>query len=774
MKKRLLSLLLAVCLAASVLALPVSAAETVRFSDVTDRDTAMAVESLRLLGVLDGYGDGSFRPNAVLTRAQFCKMAVYAMDGESELGLYRTVTVFPDVKPSHWASAYINMAAKGKGVIAGYADGRFHPEKTVTVGQAVTILLRLLGYTDENVGGIWPHGYMAVAQTIGLTDGVSGDGYTALTRGQAARLFLNLLRSDMREGGKYLDTLGTTVPNTMLVSASATGPDGRDNALQTAGGEVYQLASGKASNGLLNGYKGTLLLNKYGKAMTFVPDALGSSRTVILASKTATQIVDAGGVKYTLKASTPAYYNGEESDWGDVYSWLHAGMSVTLYLSEAGSVDYVFVGGGTVTAAVIVDQDRSGAGFDSLTGGMTGYAIYKNGAPATLGDLRKYDVAVYSAAENAIRVCDTRVTVYYESCYPNPAEPTTITVLNGTEQTVLPTAMESLSVFKPGQRMTLLLTEDGQVAGAVDTGSGAKGNAVGIVSGGKVQLLCGTAKILLDAGASGELEGQVVRVSAGSKGKVDLSRLSGGASGELSVSGRTLGKTPLADNVMVFRDGEDISLSQLTHDRVGAGDIRYARTNWAGQVDLIVLGGSESGTVYYGVASVEKTWKWNKGAGDSEPKKPGINGEYIHISVKDKDVWTWYDGMGPEAPKVEGVNGFYEKALTVEYGNNLRTEAISVAPAYRVSSGQFVGVGIKDGRIVSMETLTKLPDVLNSAWSGKTAVTVGGRTYTVPEDVACYNSAAKSWLTLSQAHGYADTANLYVSDGVVRVIEVGK
>ena len=584
---------------------------------------------------------------------------------------------------------------------------------------------------------------MAVAQTIGLTDGVSGDGYTALTRGQAARLFLNLLRSDMREGGKYLDTLGTTVPNTMLVSASATGPDGRDNALQTAGGEVYQLASGKTSNGLLNGYKGTLLLNKYGKAMTFVPDALGSSRTVILASKTATQIVDAGGVKYTLKASTTAYYNGEESDWGDVYSWLHAGMSVTLYLSEAGGVDYVFVGGGTVTAAVIVDQDRSGAGFDSLTGGMTGYAIYKNGAPATLGDLRKYDVAVYSAAENAIRVCDTRVTVYYESCYPNPAEPTTITVLNGTELTVLPTAMESLSAFKPGQRMTLLLTEDGQVAGAVDTGSSAKGNAVGIVSGGKVQLLCGTAKILLDAGASGELEGQVVRVSAGSKGKVDLSRLSGGASGELSVSGRTLGKTPLADNVMVFRDGEDISLSQLTHDRVGAGDIRYARTNWAGQVDLIVLGGSESGTVYYGVAVVKRS---EFQVQDENGRYPGDDG-YV---VTTKTTQT----------------------IAVEYGTGLRTEPIQNAS--QVAGGAFVEMRIKDGRITSLETLEKLSAVPNSAWSGKTAVTVGGRTYTVPEDVACYNSAAKSWLTLSQAHGYADTANLYVSDGVVRVIEVGK
>ncbi len=91
-------------------------------SDITDNYTATAVESLRLMGVLDGYGDGTFRPNAVLTRAQFCKMAVYAMDGSGELGRYSTVTIFPDVKPSHWASAYINMASQ-KGIISGFADG---------------------------------------------------------------------------------------------------------------------------------------------------------------------------------------------------------------------------------------------------------------------------------------------------------------------------------------------------------------------------------------------------------------------------------------------------------------------------------------------------------------------------------------------------------------------------------------------------------------------------------------------------------------------------
>ena len=229
MRKRITAWLLSVCMAVSLLAVPAGAAgaATVTFSDVGDRTTAMAVESLRLLGVLDGYGDGTFRPGTVLTRAQFCKMAVYALNGSGELGRYRTVTVFPDVKPSHWAAAYINMAAKGKGVISGYADGQFHPDRTVTVGQAVTILLRMLGYKDEDVGGIWPDSYMAEGAVIGLTDGVGTDGNAGLTRAQAARLFLNLLRSPTKEGGStFAGTIGQTVEG-VLLSCDSDGGEGR-------------------------------------------------------------------------------------------------------------------------------------------------------------------------------------------------------------------------------------------------------------------------------------------------------------------------------------------------------------------------------------------------------------------------------------------------------------------------------------------------------------------------------------------------------------------
>ena len=263
MKKRFLSLLLTACMAVSLLVLPASAVETVTFTDVQDRETAVAVETLRLMGVLDGYQDGSFRPETTLNRAQFCKMVTYATNRQDQLGLYRTVTVFPDVKPSHWAAAYINLASRtpvvsgkegepGQTVIAGFLDGKFHPERVINMGQAVTILLRLLGYQDQEIGGIWPDSYMAAGVKAGLLKGLPANAAAPVTRGQAARLFLNLLCADIKVGGSYLATLGTVTENQVLAS-SAAGNDGKS--LQMADGKICQLASGKRASGILNGRK---------------------------------------------------------------------------------------------------------------------------------------------------------------------------------------------------------------------------------------------------------------------------------------------------------------------------------------------------------------------------------------------------------------------------------------------------------------------------------------------------------------------------------------
>ena len=702
MKKRILTWLLAVSMLASLLTVPAGAANATRFSDVADNYTATAIETLRLMGVLDGYSDGTFRPNAALTRAQFCKMAVYAMDGSSELGRYSTVTIFPDVKPSFWASSYINMAAK-KSIIAGFADGKFKPNQTVTAGQAVTILMRGLGYKDENMGGVWPQGYMAEAKTCGLlkSTGVTS-AYSALTRGQAAKLFLNLFEAKRGtgEGAVVLFSFTPEKEEVYLTNLDA------GKGTMTAGGKTYDMAHPVTSTSLI-GSKGKVILNGDSKILTFLPVTGGS---------------------------------------------------------------------GISNAAVIIGANGSALGLDSLTGG-SGYTIYKNGSPASAADLKKYDVATYSAATNSVVVCDTKVSVYYEDCTPSPSNPTTITVLGGTELNVLPTAVESLSKFKPGQQMTLLLTVDGQVAGAVDASSGGTyGNALAVVDGsGSMQLICGNTLVNIRASGSG-YENSVVNVSSfksGNEGKLSLRAASGKVSGDLDVQAGTLSGKKLADNAMIFTGGKQVALAELSRSGVRASRISYARTNWAGEVDLIVLSNGLSTDEIYGRAVVkttgEKRWVWNSNAGENAP----------HTSqsgyMKDGE-WIWNDGYGPYAPHQEGVNGntVTSDTQTISIETSSKTYG-PINSANNVRTGDFVAVKLnKAGTMfTSFDTMSKLSSISSGAWVGKTAVNYGGRTYEVASDVQCYNADTGKWMNdLDTAKNYGGTMNLYVYDGMIRIVEV--
>ena len=654
MKKRILTWLLAISMLGSLLTVPAGAAAVTKFSDVSDSYTATAVESLRLMGVLDGYGDGTFRPDTILNRAQFCKMAVYAMDGSGELGRYSTVTIFPDVKPSHWASAYINMAAR-KGIISGFADGKFKPGQTVTAGQAVTILMRGLGYKDEDMGGVWPQSYMAEAQTNGLlkSTGITS-AYAGLTRAQAAKLFLNLFEAKHGKGETLLFNYNVGKDEVYLTAV-----DGGKGTM-TAGGKTYTMAHPVASTSLI-GSKGKIVLNGAGgEALTFLP------------------ITGSNGVS---------------------------------------------------NAAVIIGANGSVAGLDSLAG-STSYNIYKNGSPATAADLKRYDVATYASATNSIIVSDTRVSVYYEDCKPSPSSPATITVLGGKELNVLPTAVDSLSKLKPGKQIVLLLTADGQVAGAEDANNtGARGNAMAVVSEkGDVQLVCGGA--LLNIGTASEYAGQVVSVYADKSG-LKLNKISGGVGGDLLPKEGTLGGRKLADNVMLFDGGRQIALSELSQTGVNSGRVSYARTNWAGQVDLIVLNNGLAEDVIYGRAIVDSKY---------DPTTGKETDRTITIVCSDTEKYTVYSGNS-------------------------------------VSTGAFVAASIK--KIVNdrlmftrFDTMSKLSNVSSGAWIGKTAVNFGSRTYEVPSNVQCYNDDTGKWMTLDDAKAYGGTMNLYVYDGVVRIVEV--
>ncbi len=103
-----------------------------------------AVSTLTRAGILDGYEDGSFRPNASITRAEFTKIAVSFfkhVGGASS-------NPFNDVPDSAWYAEFVKAAAE-LGLIDGYEDGTFRPNAPITRAEACTIVNRTLGRAPD-------------------------------------------------------------------------------------------------------------------------------------------------------------------------------------------------------------------------------------------------------------------------------------------------------------------------------------------------------------------------------------------------------------------------------------------------------------------------------------------------------------------------------------------------------------------------------------------------------------------------------------------------
>lgn len=108
------------------------------YSDVNKDDWyASAITIMTELNIVKGYEDGSFKPNAPITRAEFATMASQ-FDKLSGGSLN-----FTDVNTSHWAYPYI-ASAYNKGWISGYPDGSFRPEKSISREEVVSITNRML------------------------------------------------------------------------------------------------------------------------------------------------------------------------------------------------------------------------------------------------------------------------------------------------------------------------------------------------------------------------------------------------------------------------------------------------------------------------------------------------------------------------------------------------------------------------------------------------------------------------------------------------------
>lgn len=372
MKKRVFSAALVLALMCS---LCVQSFALGSFSDVTDVQTARNAEVLKLMGVMEGGGDGRFMPERSLTRAEFCKMAVVLMGASDSVSRYKTVTIFPDVRSNHWALGYINYAVRGgTRLIAGLPDGTFAPDRTISCGEAVTILMRLLGYTDADSGVIWPEGYMALAGEAGLTDGLTLAGGAEITRAEAAKLFVNVLGTQ-KKGGGNLYALGK---ETTLISIGG-------DTMRTTLGDVTMAQP--AVSTVLCGLKGYVLKNADGKALTFLPSEIA----VTNAPASAAVVIDGSDSTTALAALTGGrtdyaiYKNGSKIARSALKAYdvaTYDAATNTIYVCDTRLTAYYEAVSPSPNAAVVVTA--LGRQFSVLPTAQDSVAQFTPGKVVTL------------------------------------------------------------------------------------------------------------------------------------------------------------------------------------------------------------------------------------------------------------------------------------------------------------------------------------------------------------------------------------------------------
>ncbi len=326
MLKRISGLILVLALLAGILVVPAAAAGT------------DPVATVQALGIMTGDENGNLNLSKNVTRAEFCKMLVAASTYKDTVGGSSGYSLFKDVKSDHWAVEYIKTAVEN-GWFVGYLDGTFRPNNSITLEEAATVALRLLGYTSEDLAGSYPTAQLSKFEALGLHSGFSTQRGQAMSREDCAWLFYNLMAAQTKSGQVYAQTLGYTLDATghvdyaSLVSAGTEGPF-------TVSGKISLPFSESGVTVYRNGEASTLsaaadydiyYYNTNLRTVWIYSNRVTGTYTAAAPSTAAPTSVTVAGVTYNVESSTAAYKLSSQGQYG-------IGDTVTLLLGMNGGV----------------------------------------------------------------------------------------------------------------------------------------------------------------------------------------------------------------------------------------------------------------------------------------------------------------------------------------------------------------------------------------------------------------------------------------------------
>ena len=192
------------------------------------------IQILQALDIMNGDGDGKFRPDDTIKRSEVTKMAVLAMGLGDAAESAKGTSQFPDVPTDHWANGYINVAT-AQNLVVGYDTGYFLPDKEITYAEAMTIFVRAMGYEvyAQSKGG-FPQGYIVAGSNNGLTKNVQGSNASPISRGNVAFMTVNALEANMMEQTGFGDDAKWEVTDKTLLTdvLEVTKDDGQVTAVE--------------------------------------------------------------------------------------------------------------------------------------------------------------------------------------------------------------------------------------------------------------------------------------------------------------------------------------------------------------------------------------------------------------------------------------------------------------------------------------------------------------------------------------------------------------
>ena len=734
--KKLLAILIAVtlCLSCVTFVTPEASAAS------SDEET-QAGAVLNMMGAIQGEGGSSLGLENTLTRAQFCKIAVVVMGLSSKVSQYSGYTIYPDVLSSDWEAGYVNVAVRYAGIMSGYADGTFQPDETITYGQVITVLVRMLGYTDDEVGANWPYGHIDKAEEIGLTDGVSLSANDTITKGEMAVLFVNMLNTDVNGSSEtYMETISgaSVISDVFLVSANGETDSGASGAVEVAGAACAAYLPVNDVPDSLVGLYGSLVLNSAGKALTFVPTKTGTTVVSTVSSTTAGYITSADGTKITISSTTDFYYEDEQVSYEDVWIDIDGGMLVSAYYNEGGTAECVLVTSASSAADSVTIVTSSSY---SVTASA---AVYLNGTLATSSDIIQYDVIEYDADSNVYNVTRKCITGRYEDASPNLETPDTITVF-GKEFSLLDSAAEALTDFDIGDQITLLLTSTNEVAEVLSVSEYSTSN-YGVVtslssSSCSVQLANGITLSGTIDDDDDVYEGSFVKVyptQAGYLNPVNITKTSGFMS--LNLETETLGTKELSKVLTIYECVGDSSVIEITLDDIATTTVSYSH------VDYVVY--DSSGDV-----------------------------SILLLDDVTGDCYTY--GFIENGSEEVGSGSFSASNNTTSIVNSNGTSD-AVYGSTGLLTGKPAGIAYTGGGVLSgYVTLTKVTDISRYDFEedddGTIYVITDDGYIPVSDDVQVYIDSTETWTTLAKARTYSDDLTIYydrtlTTGGQVRII----